>query len=456
VGVLKRAIRRGTIDGKIVPVLGGAAFKNKGVRLLLDAVCDYLPSPVDVPPVEGKSPYTWEPESRKPDVEEPFSALAFKIMTDPYVGKLTFFRIYSGTVHAGDTVYNANQERRERIGRIVEMHANKREEREMMGAGDIAAAVGLKGVRTGDSLCDVERPIVLESMHFPEPVVAVAIEPKTKPDEERLSTALSKLSEEDPTFQVRADAETGQTIISGMGELHLEILVDRMKREFNVGATVGRPQVAFKETITVAVEHRTRFVKQTGGRGQFADVTLRVGPNAPGKGFEFTSRVVGGAIPREYIPSVEHGVVDAATSGVLAGYPVIDVKVELLDGTYHEVDSSDMAFRVAGSMAFQEAVRKAGPRLLEPVMDVEVVMPEEYMGDVIGDLSSRRGRIGGMFMRGDGRVVAAHVPLVEMFGYATHLRSITQGRGIYSMQFARYETMPQAMADEVVEKVQGR
>ena len=456
VDLLKGAIRKGTIQGKIVPVLGGAAFKNKGVRLLMDAVVDYLPSPIDIPPVEGKSPYSWEPERRLADPEEPFSALAFKIMTDPYVGKLTFFRIYSGTIRPGDTVYNATQERKERIGRLVEMHANKREERQIMQAGDIAAAVGIKGVRTGDTLCDIDKPILLESMHFPVPVVSVAIEPKTKADEDRLANALAKLSEEDPTFQVRTEEDTGQTLISGMGELHLEVLVERMKREFNVGASVGKPQVAFKETITMAVEHRLKFAKQTGGRGQFADVTLRVAPSEPGKGIEFTSKIVGGHVPREYVPAIEHGVVEAAAAGVLAGYPVIDVTVELLDGSYHEVDSSEMAFKVAGSMAFREACRKAGLRLLEPIMDVEAICPEEYVGEVIGDLTARRGRIGGMFMRGDSRVVAAHVPLVDMFGYATQLRSLTQGRGIYSMQFARYETMPQNMAEEVVEKVQGR
>jgi elongation factor G len=375
-------------------------------------------------------------------------------MTDPYVGKLTFFRVYSGTLTSGTAVRNTNRSRTERIGRIVEMHANKREEIKEVSAGDIAAAVGLRNVGTGETLCDPERPIVLEKMHFPEPVIEVAIEPKTKADEEKLATALQKLSEEDPTFRVKTNEETAQTIIAGMGELHLEILVDRMLREFNVEANVGRPQVAYKETISLVVESRGRFVKQTGGHGQYGDVTLRLEPN-PGKGFEWVNAITGGVIPREFIPSVEKGVIEAMANGVLAGYPIVDVKVTLIDGSYHEVDSSDIAFRVAGQMAFRDGAEKARLRLLEPVMDVEVVVPAEYMGDVMGDLTARRGQIGGMFSRADAKVIAASVPLVEMFGYATKMRSITQGRGLYSMQFSRYEPMPENMAQEVIRKVKG-
>ena len=452
---IQRAVRKGVLSGKIVPVLGGTAFKNKGVQKLLDAVVAYLPAPSDMPPVQGTNPRTLEHEERKVSDDEPFAAIAFKIMTDPYVGKLTFFRVYSGKIKAGTYVYNANKESGERLGRVVEMHANKREEREEIYCGEIAAAVGLKHVHTGDTLCDKEKPIVLESMHFPEPVIQVAIEPKTKSDEERMSTALNKLSDEDPTFRVKTDEDSGQTLISGMGELHLEILVDRMVREFNVQANIGKPQVAYKETISRKIEQRTRFARQTGGRGQFADVTITLEPVPPGTGFVWENDIKGGAIPREYIPSVERGIIEAMENGIMAGYPVVDIKVSLLDGQYHDVDSSEMAFKICGSMAFKEAAQRAHPKLLEPIMDVEVVVPEEYMGDVIGDLSSRRGRIGGMFQRSDARVVAASVPLSEMFGYSTRLRSITQGRAVYSMQFSRYEEMPSSMAELIIAKVKG-
>ena len=453
--MIQRAVRNGVLAGKVIPVLGGTAFKNKGVQKLLDAVVAYLPAPLDMPPVTGTNPKSLEHEERKVSDEEPFAALAFKIMTDPYVGKLTFFRVYSGTIKAGSYVYNANKEKGERLGRIVEMHANKREEREEVYCGEIAAAVGLKNVHTGDTLCDKENPIVLEAMHFPEPVIQVAIEPKTKSDEERMATALAKLSDEDPTFRVKTDEDSGQTLISGMGELHLEILVDRMVREFNVQANIGKPQVAYKETISRKVDQRTRFARQTGGRGQFADVSITLEPMPPGGGFVWDNAIKGGAIPREYIPSVERGILEAMENGIMAGYPVVDVKVTLTDGQYHEVDSSEMAFKICGSMAFKEAAAKAVPKLLEPIMDVEVVVPEEYMGDVIGDLSSRRGRIGGMFQRSDARVVASSVPLSEMFGYSTRLRSITQGRAVYSMQFSRYEEMPSAMAEQIIAKVKG-
>jgi elongation factor G len=452
---LRRALRKGTIAGLIHPVLCGSAFKNKGVQRLLDAVVDFLPSPPEMPPVEGHTTDTWEHVTRKPTDDEPFSALAFKIMTDPYVGRLTFFRVYSGKVKTGDQVLNAATGNKERIGRLVQMHANKREEISEVYAGDIAAGIGFKRVTTGNTLSDPEYPIALEAMHFPEPVVDVAIEPKSKVDEEKLSNALQRLAEEDPTFRVRTDDETSQTVISGMGELHLEILVDRMMREFGVQANVGKPQVAYKETISVAAEVRHRFVRQTGGKGMFADVTLQVSPQEPGKGFEFENSITGGAIPKEFIPACEKGVEEALRTGVLAGYPVVDVKVELLDGNYHDVDSSEMAFKIAASMAFKEACQKGKPRLLEPIFDVEVVVPEEYMGDIIGDLSSRRGRIGGMFTRNEARVIAASVPLAEMFGYATRMRSISQGRAAYSMQFSRYDTLPQAVAEEIVAKAKG-
>jgi len=452
---LMRAIRSGTLQGAIQPVLAGSAFKNKGVQRLMDAVVDYLPSPLEMPSVEGHHMQTFEHLVRKASDDEPFSALAFKIMTDPYVGKLTFFRVYSGSTGTGAQVVNSSTGNKERIGRLVQMHANKREEVNEVYAGDIAAAIGMKRVTTGSTLSDPNYPITLEAMTFPEPVVDVAIEPKSKADEEKLANALARLSEEDPTFRIRTDEETGQTVISGMGELHLEVLVDRMLREFSVGANVGKPQVSYKETISVPSEYRHRFVRQTGGKGMFADVEMRVEPQEAGQGFVFESSIKGGAIPREYIPAVEKGVEDAMRNGILAGYPVVDVKVTLLDGSFHEVDSSEMAFRIAGSMAFKEACQKAQPRLLEPIFDVEVTSPEEYVGDIIGDLSSRRGRIGGMFQRSDARVVAASVPLAEMFGYATRMRSISQGRAVYSMQFSRYDTLPQSVAEEIVAKTKG-
>jgi elongation factor G len=452
---LRRALRAGTLKGEITPVLCGSAFKNKGVQKLLDAVVELLPSPLDMPPVQGQALPDFAHVTREAKDNGPFAALAFKIMTDPYVGKLTFFRVYSGQIRTGDSVLNPVTGRNERIGRLVQMHANKREEIQEVYAGDIAAGIGFKKVTTGTTLCDPDHPIVLEAMHFPEPVVDVAIEPKSKADEEKMSVALQRLSEEDPTFRVRTDEETAQTVISGMGELHLEIIVDRMLREFSVQANVGKPQVAYRETVSVPAETRHRFVRQTGGKGMFADVTLRVEPNEAGKGFVFESEITGGAIPKEFIPAVEKGIEEALRGGVVAGYPVVDVKVTVLDGSYHEVDSSEMAFKICASMAFKEACQKAKARLLEPVMDVEVVTPEEYMGDIIGDLSSRRGRIGGMFNRGEARVIAASVPLAEMFGYATRMRSISQGRAVYSMQFSRYETLPQAVAEEIVAKVRG-
>ena len=452
---LRRAVRNGTLAGAINPVLCGSAFKNKGVQRLLDAVVDYLPSPPDKPPIQGQELETFKHVTRMASDDEPFSALAFKIMTDPHVGKLTFFRVYSGIIRTGDSVLNAASGRKERIGRLLQMHANKREEIKEVFAGDIAAGIGLRGLTTGNTLCDVSYPLALEAMHFPEPVVDVAIEPKSKVDEEKLAEALQRLAEEDPTFRVRTDEETSQTVISGMGELHLEIIVDRMMREFKVQANVGKPQVAYRETISVPAETRHRFIRQTGGKGMYGDVTLRVEPQEPGKGFEFESLVVGGAIPKEYIPACEKGVEESLKNGIVAGYPMVDIKVSLLDGSYHEVDSSEMAFKIAASMAFKEACQKAKPRLLEPIFDVEVVVPEEYMGDIIGDLSSRRGRIGGMFTRGTARVIAASVPLAEMFGYATRMRSISQGRAVYSMQFSRYDTLPQSVAEEIVAKAKG-
>ena len=452
---LRRALRAGTLAGQINPVLCGSAFKNKGVQRLLDAVVEFLPSPLAIPPAGGPPLDPFEPVSGNPADEEPFSALAFKIMTDPYVGRLTFLRVYSGSVKTGDQVLNAATGNKERIGRLVQMHANKREEINEVYAGEIVAGIGFKRVTTGNTLCDPSYPIALEAMHFPEPVVDVAIEPKSRVDEEKLSNALQRLSEEDPTFRVRTDDETSQTVISGMGELHLEILVDRMLREFGVQANVGKPQVAYKETISIPAETRHRFVRQTGGKGMFADVEIRVDPQAAGKGFEFENKIVGGSIPREFIPAVEKGVEEAMRNGILAGYPMVDIKITLLDGSYHEVDSSEMAFKIAASQAFKEACHKAKPRLLEPIFDVEVVVPEEYMGDIIGDLSSRRGRIGGMFTRSDARVVAASVPLAEMFGYATRMRSISQGRAVYSMQFSRYDTLPQSVAEEIVAKAKG-
>jgi elongation factor G len=452
---LMAAIRKATIDVKIVPVLCGSAFKNKGVQRLLDAIISYLPSPKDLKPIEGIHPRTNEAISRNNSPDDPFSALAFKVMTDPYVGKLTFFRVYSGSAKAGSYIFNTNSEKKERLGRILQMHANSREDIDVVQAGDIAAAVGLKKTRTGDTLCDENKHILLESMHFPEPVISVSIEPKTKADQDKLTNAMGKLSEEDPTFQVYTDEDTGQTIIRGMGELHLEIIVDRMLREFKVGANVGRPQVAYKETISRTVEAEGKFVRQSGGRGQYGHVNIEIGPNEPGKGFEFEDAIVGGAIPREYIPSVRQGIENAMNSGVLAGYPMQDVKVRLYDGSYHDVDSSEMAFKIAGSMALQEGCKKAGAIILEPIMKLEVIVPEEYLGDVVGNLNSRRGKISGIMPRKDAQVVAAMAPLGEMFGYATELRSISQGRAIYTMQFSHYEPVPKNIADEIIEKAKG-
>ena len=452
---LRGAIRQAGLELKIVPVLCGAAFRNKGVQLLLDAVVDYLPSPLDVPPLRGIHPTSQKEEERPPKDEAPFSALAFKIMTDPFVGTLTFFRVYSGALFSGSSVYNSTKGKRERIGRLLKMHANKREEIKEVYAGDIAAAVGLRTATTGDTLCDEDHPIILESIEFPEPVISIAIEPKSKADQEKLGLSLQKLTTEDPSFRVRTDEETGQTIISGMGELHLEIIVDRLLREFNVGANVGKPQVAYKETVRKAVEREGKFIRQTGGRGQYGHVYLRVEPQPAGKGFEFANAIKGGSIPREYIPAVEKGVKEATESGALAGYPIVDVKVTLLDGSYHEVDSSEIAFKIAGSMAFKEAVGKAFPVLLEPIMAVEVVVPEEFMGEVIGDISSRRGKVLGMDTRPAAQVIDARVPLAEMFGYATDLRSMTQGRATYTMQFSHYEPVPATISEEISAKAVG-
>jgi elongation factor G len=454
---IRAAIRKATLDGSMIPVLTGSAFKNKGVQRLLDAIIDYLPSPQDMPPVEGVDVDNNEKVlSRKADAEEPFSALAFKIMTDPYVGKLTFFRAYSGVVKTGDSVLNPISGKKERVGRLMIMHSNKREERQHIEAGEIAAAIGLRATRTGDTLCDNKHPIILESMDFPEPVISVAIEPESKADNDALSVALAKLAEEDPTFVVNLDHETGQTIIRGMGELHLEIIVDRLLREFKVNARVGQPQVAFVEAISKQVEQETKFARQTGGKGQFAHVYIRVEPNEPGKGYHFESKIVGGAVPREYVPAVDKGIQEALQNGVLAGYPLKDVRVELYDGNYHEVDSSEMAFKIAGSMAIQEACKKASPLLMEPMMAVEVVVPEEYLGDVMSDLNSRRGKIEGMNPRKDAQVVSSFVPLSKMFGYATDLRSLTQGRAVYTMQFDHYAAVPKGVADEILDKIQGR
>ena len=454
---LRRAIREATIGGELIPVFCGAAFKNKGIQRLLDGVIDYLPSPLDVPPVLGHLPHHDETfVERRAGDDQPFSALAFKIATDPFVGKLTFFRVYSGVLNGGSHVHNSTKNRKERIGRLLQMHANKREEIGEVRAGDIAAAIGLKHTRTGDTLCDEDNPIILEVMRFPEPVISVAIEPKTKADQDKLSTALQKLSEEDPTFHVRADADTGQTVMSGMGELHLEVLVDRMKREFNVEANIGRPQVAYRETVRSRAEAvEGKFVRQSGGRGQYGHVVINLEPMEPGHGFVFEDMIVGGVIPREYIGSVEQGVKGALENGVLAGYPVVDVKVELVDGSYHEVDSSEMAFKIAGSMAFKAAAERANPVLLEPIMDVEVVTPAEYMGDVVGDLNSRRGKVGGMMQRNDAQLIGASVPLAEMFGYATTMRSLSQGRAVYSMQFSHYAKVPKSKADEIISRIRG-
>jgi elongation factor G len=448
---LKRALRKGTLSGKLVPVFAGSAFKNKGVKLLLDGVIDYLPSPMDVPPTPAHRDGEVVVLPAKDDA--PFAALAFKIMTDKYVGKLTFFRVYSGTLEKGSQVLNATRGTTERVGQIVAMHADKREDLDEVRAGDIAAVVGMKRVTTGDTITDKAHPVLLETMHFPEPVMSVAIEPRSKADEDNLQKALAKLSEEDPTFHVRVNDETGQTLIQGMGELHLEILVERMRREFGVDANVGRPQVAYRETITKTVVERARFIRQSGGRGQYGDVEVRLEPIA--SGFEFVNKVVGGAVPREFIPSVERGLREAMESGVLAGYPMVGIKATLLDGSFHDVDSSEIAFRVAGSMAMRQGSEKAGPKLLEPIMDVEVVVPEDYLGDVLGDLNAKRGRIVGMFVRSDAQVIAATVPLSEMFGYVNRLRSLTQGRGVYTMQFSRYEPLPEALESQLVSRVRG-
>ncbi|MDI3298952.1 MAG: elongation factor G [Bacillota bacterium] len=447
---IRAALRRGTLELRAVPVLCGAAYRNKGVQTLLDAVLDYLPSPLDLPPVRGVDPRTGDEVVRRASDEEPLTALAFKIAADPFVGKLCFLRIYAGRLTAGSYVLNANTGKKERIGRLLRMHANHREEMDQAGAGEIVAAVGLKDTKTGDTLCPEEAPIRLEAMDFPEPVISVAIEPKTQADQDRMGDALRRLADEDPTFRVSTDPESGQTIISGMGELHLEIIVDRLKREFHVQANVGRPQVAYRETIRRPAQAQGRFVRQTGGHGQYGDVWLQIEPLEPGKGFEFVDKIVGGVVPKEFIPAVEAGVREAMQNGVVAGYPVVDLRATLFDGSYHEVDSSEMAFKIAGSMAFRNAAQQAEPVLLEPVMKVEVVVPEEYMGDVIGDINARRGRIEGMEPRGNAQVIRAFVPLAEMFGYATDLRSKTQGRGTYTMQFDHYEEVPRHIADEVI------
>jgi elongation factor G len=463
------ALRNATIDGVITPVLCGSAFKNKGVQLLLDAVVAFLPSPLDIPPVKGVDVKSGDPVERKADENEPFSALAFKIMSDPYVGKLTYFRVYSGVVEQGEAIHNSTKGKKERLGRILQMHANHREDRDAAFTGDIVAAVGLKFTTTGDTLCNPDHPVLLETMDFPEPVIHIAIEPKTKADQQKLGTALQKLSEEDPTFRVHTDEETGQTIIGGMGELHLEVIVDRLLREFKVDANVGKPQVAYRETIRRPIkDHLLRFKRQTGGSGQFAEVVITLEPT--GKlaaeprvdpetgevgGYEFSDQIKGGSIPREYIPSVDHGIREAMEGGVLAGYPLVDIRAILSDGSYHEVDSSEMAFKIAGSMALKEAAKRAGVTLLEPIFEVEVVTPEDYMGDVIGDLSGRRGKIGQMSSRGNSQIITARVPLAEMFGYATDLRSKTQGRATYTMQFSGYEEVPTSLAEEIVAKVRG-
>ncbi len=453
--MIRTALRKATIGYKIVPVTCGSSYKNKGVQELLDAIVEYMPSPLDKKAISGVNPKTEEEETREPSDDAPFSALAFKIMTDPYVGKLAFFRVYSGTLESGKTVINTNKNQRERMGRILLMHANHREDLDCVYSGDIAAAVGLKNTTTGDTLCDAAHPIVLESMEFPEPVIRVAIEPKTKAGQEKMGLALAKLAEEDPTFKTYTDEETGQTIIAGMGELHLEIIVDRLLREFKVEANVGAPQVAYKETITKAVTQETKYVRQSGGKGQYGHVKILVEPNESGKGFEFINKTVGGSVPKEYIPAVEQGVKGAMESGVLAGFPVVDVKVTLLDGSYHEVDSSEMAFKIAGSMAFKEACQKAGPVVLEPIMKVCIIVPDEYMGDVIGDVTSRRGNIQGLTQRNGAQQIDCFVPLSEMFGYATNLRSRTQGRGQFTMEPSHYVELNKALTEAVVSKRKG-
>lgn len=452
---LKAAIRRATIALAITPVLCGASFRNKGVQQLLDAVVDYLPAPTDIPPVKGIDVKTETEIELRPDDQELFAALAFKIATDPFVGQLTFFRVYSGTLSAGSYIYNSTKSTRERIGRLLKMHSNKREEVKEVYAGEICAAVGLKGTTTGDTFCNEDKPLLLEVMRFPEPVISMAIEPKTKADQEKMGVALQKLGQEDPSLRLTSDEETGQTILSGMGELHLEIIVDRMLREFKVEANVGKPQVAYRETVQSKAEAEGKYIRQTGGRGQYGHVYLEVEPLEPSKGFEFVNDVVGGAIPKEYIPAVEKGIREAMEDGVLAGYPMVDFRVTLTDGSYHDVDSSEMAFKIAGSMGFKEAARRASPTLLEPIMSLEVIVPETYMGDVIGDLNSRRGKIHGMRVRAGAQVITADVPLKEMFGYATDLRSKTQGRGTFSMQFSRYEPVPKQIAEEIIGKSKG-
>jgi elongation factor G len=452
---IRHAIRKATVGGFIVPVLCGASFKNKGEQALLDAVIDYLPSPIEVPAIEGHTPHNdTHKENREVADDAPFAGLAFKIATDPFVGKLTFFRVYSGVLKSGSYVYNATKDKRERVGRLLQMHANKREEIEEVRAGDIAAAIGLRDTRTGDTMCDEDKPIILEAMKFPNPVIDVAIEPKTKADQDKLAIALQKLSEEDPTFRVHTDAETAQTIISGMGELHLEIIVDRMQREFKVDANIGRPQVAYRETIKKRVEKvEGKFIRQSGGKGQYGHVVINIEPAKPGEGFVFEDKIVGGTIPREFIAPSENGMREALENGVIAGYPMVDVKAELIYGSYHDVDSSEMAFKIAGSMAIKEAVKRANPVILEPIMNVEVVCPNDYMGDILGDLSARRGKIGGMTQRGEAQVIAASVPLSEMFGYSTKLRSQSQGRAVYSMEFSHYEEVPKSKAEEIMNKV---
>ncbi len=453
---IRAAIRKATVAVEMIPVVCGTSYRNKGVQKLLDAIVDYMPAPTDIPAIEGVNPKTDEEDKREPSDDEPFSALAFKIMTDPYVGRLSFFRVYSGTLNTGSSVLNSTKEVRERMGRILQMHANHREDIETVYSGDIAAAVGLKNTTTGDTLCDEKHPIILESMEFPEPVIRVAIEPKTKAGQEKMGIALMKLAEEDPTFKTYTDEETGQTIIAGMGELHLEIIVDRLLREFKVEANVGAPQVAYKETIKKAVDQDTKYARQSGGKGQYGHVKIHVEPNESGKGYEFVNATVGGSVPKEYIPAVDAGIQGAMLSGVLAGYPVVDVKVTLYDGSYHEVDSSEMAFKIAGSMAFKEACQKAGPTLLEPIMKVSVIVPDEYMGDVIGDLNSRRGQIQGFEARSGAQQIDAFVPLAEMFGYATDLRSRTQGRGQYTMEPSHYIEIPKNIQEKIIDQRTGR
>ena len=453
---IRAAIRKATVAVEMIPVVCGTSYRNKGVQKLLDAIVDYMPAPTDIPAIEGINPKTDEEDKREPSDDEPFSALAFKIMTDPYVGRLSFFRVYSGTLNTGSSVLNSTKNVRERMGRILQMHANHREDIETVYSSDIAAAVGLKNTTTGDTLCDEKHPIILESMEFPEPVIRVAIEPKTKAGQEKMGIALMKLAEEDPTFKTYTDEETGQTIIAGMGELHLEIIVDRLLREFKVEANVGAPQVAYKETITKAVDQDTKYARQSGGKGQYGHVKIHVEPNESGKGYEFVNATVGGSVPKEYIPAVDAGIQGAMLAGVLAGYPVVDVKVTLYDGSYHEVDSSEMAFKIAGSMAFKEACQKAGPTLLEPIMKVSVIVPDEYMGDVIGDLNSRRGQIQGFEARSGAQQIDAFVPLAEMFGYATDLRSRTQGRGQYTMEPSHYIEIPKSIQEKIIDQRTGR